>query len=175
MAWYFWTNTKCSKPRQTHCFDMGDWQSQNLTKQVCSGIRHAKRTVPQKQEIPSPENWEHTKNNTDSKWRVSLTGSLTCLETVCNVCITSESITVNYGQVHTHKHKNTVSASKTITTWLNSSATNVVCFLNNSQWITDKSIVIRLREKTCDYITWYVLIYSLLNDRLFTLFQQIWR
>ncbi len=148
---------------------MGDWQSQNLTKQVCVGYVMQREQFPRNKN-PISENWEHTKNNTDSKWSVSLTGSLTCLETVCNVCITSESITVNYGQVHTHKHKNTVSASKTITTWLNSSATNVVCFLNNSQWITDKSIVIRLREKTCDYITWYVLIYSLLNDRLVTPF-----
>ncbi len=68
--------------------------------------------------------------------------------TASHICITSESITVNYGQVHTHKHNNTVSGSKTKSTWLNSSAINVACFLNNAQWITDKSIVIRLRNKT---------------------------
>lgn len=136
----------------------------NLTKQVCFwyGMQEYRYTWNKK---PVSENLEHTKNNTKSKWRVSFTGSLTCLETLGNsentvshICIPSESITVNYGQVRKHKYTKTFIGSKTKTTWLNSSVISVVSFLNNAQWITDKGFVIRLRNKMkkkkhCYYIT----------------------
>lgn len=65
------------KTKTTSLFYMGDWQSQSHKTSFWYGMQ---REQIHRNKNPISENWEHTKNNTDSKW-VSLTGSLTCLET----------------------------------------------------------------------------------------------